>query len=398
MKMNDRFAVACSNGLDEAIKAAGGSTKLARAVAEVGLSKVTARTIARWKGTHLSKVNREKKQPRIPAEYVQAVHRATNVPLARLRPDMYSPTAIQAYADDPGGPGPNAHSGVLGGSIADRRMYCPGSYHMERSVIDARAEQGFKDTGGPAAVRGTALHAAMEAMGMYRLQTPEKWQANADEDRISMCLEFVGIEHEGYVITEKDATGPLVSAAADMQHCIDDTQSGGAQTELIYEAEVSLPEITGAFGTSDVVVIDPFGRRLVVIDYKFGHRPVYAKRNYGLMFYAAACLYGPEQGACKDYIDHVSLVIIQPEKGEKSYDRWDTSPEELKALIPTWQKHCELNPTLNREDLVPGWHCAYCLAKPVCASNAEYAAGVKVRRSDAKTVPTLPLPKGGILK
>ena len=86
------------------------------------------------------------------------------------------------------------------------------------------------------------------------------------------------------------------------------------EAKWFIEAQVSLPQVPGAFGTSDIVVYDP--PILHVIDYKFGQKPIRPENNFGLMFYAAASILGPELALDRlpDDVLTPRLTIIQPSK------------------------------------------------------------------------------------
>ena len=265
MKMSDGYADACRKGLETAIKAAGGQAPLAKYLRAFGLVKVTPKTIAQWVGTHLPKAKRGGRQAKIPAEYVQTVHRATGVPLETLRPDLYTPQGEGAYIPGFGTPeyGPSDHSAVLGGSIADRRAYCKGSYTLEKSVVEA--QQAEPQTT-PAAERGIALHAVMEDFGRRRPKAIDWVDRNELSDRIRS---YSGSEFYDRDITTEDIENALVPAV----RAVWDVVAVFPRTVPVRtETQVSLPDVPGAFGTADMLVgpdlvVSP---GLVVLDYKFG--------------------------------------------------------------------------------------------------------------------------------
>ena len=161
MKMKKEFAEGCEAGLQEAIAVAGSQLALAEVVSKAGVKKINRRTVQNWTLSGLPHHKRETRQAKVPIAYVHTVSRVTGVSKERLRPDIFQSNAEGAYnltfleLEY----GPSAHSWTLGGSIADRRHYCKGSYTLESGALQAR--QSYPQTN-EAADRGIALHAVME--------------------------------------------------------------------------------------------------------------------------------------------------------------------------------------------------------------------------------------------
>ena len=367
MKMSDGYADACRVGLETAIKAAGGQAPLAEYLRAFGLVKVTPKTIAQWVGTHLPKAKRGGRQAKIPAEYVQTVHRATGVPMGTLRPDLYTAQGEGAYIPGFEDPEciPSDHSAVLGGSIADRRAYCKGSYTLEKSIVEAQQSEPQTT---PAAERGIALHEAMEHFGRRRPKVADWVDGNTLEARMRS---YVGSEFYDREISKVDMEDALVPAVRAAWEAVTIFQS---TAPVRVETQVSLPTVPGAFGTADMLVgPDSIGYPgLVVLDYKFGQKLIPAENNFGLMFYAAAALFGPELSEQFAKVDSVRLAIVQPTKPkDKRLETWDTTRERLREAVDVWKENCRVFSDFSRDMLTPGWHCTYCKVRPVCGVYAD---------------------------
>ena len=110
----------------------------------------------------------------------------------------------------------------------------------------------------------------------------------------------------------------------------------------------------------------------MVLDYKFGKKPVPAENNFGLMFYAAAALFGPELSEEFAGVDQVRLAVVQPTKpADKRLETWDVTRERLREVVAVWKENCRVFPDLARNMLTPGWHCTYCKVRPVCGVYAD---------------------------
>lgn len=140
-------------------------------------------------------------------------------------------------------PNPNPQHSRFGGSSAHRWMYCPYS---------ARSEFQYQDKGGPAAKRGTDMHAAAEDLWHGR----ESKLAEADLKTVAEYVSFL----------------------RDLVH--------GPEPKLEFKAHA--PSIhEEAFGTIDYV--DYYNGILTIVDFKTGNTPVEAMDNKQLLYYAVAC-------------------------------------------------------------------------------------------------------------
>jgi hypothetical protein len=119
------------------------------------------------------------------------------------------------------------------------------------------------------------------------------------------------------------------------------------------------------WGTPDVAAWVVPGRRLRVLDYKFGHGFVDAYENWQLMAYAAGLLEALEPGGDVECI--VELTVVQP----RNYHRdgpvrtWTTTGGKLRTQINIMANACDEAAGPN-----PGMHvgpeCKHCPAARAC--------------------------------
>lgn len=244
---------------------------------------------------------------------------------------------------------PRAHA-ALGASSADRWMNCGAS---------VRLSAGIPGTGETDYTReGTAAHKVLE-MSLER---------NLD------AVTYVDTTVEGVKVSEDMADA--------VQVCIDLVRKilaehPGAQLRL--EQRFSLADLNppaDMFGTSDITIFWPTGRKLWVIDYKHGQGyAVKAKGNPQLRYYGLGALLELERTVGPGKLDEIELVIVQPRaihgdgivRNEAiAYgDLVDFSDALLDAA------HRALDPA--SEPKVGPW-CRWCRAQPVCPAQKAHAA------------------------
>jgi hypothetical protein len=206
--------------------------------------------------------------------------------------------------------GKPAHSNVVGGSTAARRLGCPASLWYERQVPKAPPSEYARE--------GSALHYIVEQF--LKLGPPEP----GSEDFLpwEVPLDSGPFEVDAHLWRAKGA--PVWEALTSL---IDQHYDTGADVQLYSELRLPFPGIPGAFGTADVVLITTAGDRVeaTVIDLKFGHRQVDAADNAQLAFYASAVLHwcerelAPGKRLTAPEVDLVAMpenfigLIIQPD-------------------------------------------------------------------------------------
>lgn len=250
-----------------------------------------------------------------------------------------------------------AHSSIVGGSSADKRLNCPGSYQKEQKLPE-KLRSGTSSF----AEEGTALHEAMEFV-----------LTEGVED----LGELIGMTFNGYEMTKaliEDGVVPALEAYDE----IEDSYADEGGIEYMLELRCAFPDIPDAFGTCDVA--GRTEKRTIILDWKFGVGvPVYAvyteedgspRVNGQLLFYACAVRNEhPELfGDADDW--PVDLYIVQPRTREtyadgKRYSKASVSNAELDrfedALIAAIAEAQGDNPRTKR-----GPWCRFADCKAIC--------------------------------
>lgn len=246
------------------------------------------------------------------------------------------------------------HSDIIGGSIAARRIFCPGSYELEKKIPKAKRASTFAE-------RGTALHEAME-----------DYLLNCDDLPVS-CL--LGVEYNGFIIDQDMIDTKIVPALAALDEI---TAAAGGDLDFMIEVRADLSNlIPGTFGTVDILGVGA-DKKLWVIDWKFGDGvPVSPIENFQMGFYAAAALYdtAPDVqdlvSACGDGgVEQFDIVfaIVQPRVGhddEPNWAMWETDTlwvnQFAAQLVRAHEKMLKPNAPLSTGD-----HCRWCRAQTTC--------------------------------
>lgn len=135
---------------------------------------------------------------------------------------------------------------------------------------------------------------------------------------------------------------------------------------LIEERVFPLPDRPDMFGTSDMIVAQPWGE-LVVVDYKHGvGHVVEAEGNPQLMYYALGALVAA--GGAAEFAK-VSIVIVQPRAphDQGRVRRWELEPVSLVEWADVLRAAADrtLDP---QAPLLAGDHCRFCAAKGRCGA------------------------------
>lgn len=269
-----------------------------------------------------------------------------------------------------------AHSSLVGGSTAERRLQCPGSWQLEQKLPPEALNQTSSY-----ANEGTALHAAMEHI-------LDKDVKDLDEVLGMSFGEDPERDNPGYVIDDAlldEAIGPCVDF---FDALVAESRSEGG-LDFMLEARCQFPGIPDAFGTSDVIARTD--KRSIIVDWKFGagvpvkaEYPVtaYGERpddgsmvkvegvrpNAQLMFYARAAQHTfPEMfGEGDDW--PVDLYIVQPRAyaaGELCFTKHETTAKKLETfrfeLIKAIAEAKGDNPSTKR-----GAWCRFAACKVIC--------------------------------
>ena len=201
---------------------------------------------------------------------------------------------------------PQAHSSLVGGSTAARRIGCAGSWSREQKAPKSK---------GSAYARGTALH---ELVAHILLS----------DDNVEDLLPFThkqpakGVE-EAWELTITQEIWDLLGAPAlqAFDDFMDDLEADtGEYMTYMIEQSGEFPRIPGAFGTSDVAFrCGPVGG---IWDWKFGRNEVKSHENKQLMFYFAALRH--KHPTFFDGVDEIELIISQPQVSDEP-NIWSTT-------------------------------------------------------------------------
>lgn len=265
-------------------------------------------------------------------------------------------------------PKPDAHSSVVGGSSAEKRIACPASWQMEQK-LPAQA-----DTSSAAADEGTACHEAMA----YILTNDI---TELDVVR-GMTFGISDTSPDGYVMTD-ELMETCIYPCMDFFDALDAESDAEGGLQFLVENQCEMPGIPGAFGTSDLICRTD--KRSVIADWKFGVgvlvRAFYEelstsdpdivilRPNAQLMFYARAAMFTFPHMFETDPDWPVDLYIVQPRAKDGDPDapfsKFTTTVRELEAfriqLIAKVAEAMGSSPTLKR-----GAHCKFAKCKAIC--------------------------------
>jgi hypothetical protein len=211
------------------------------------------------------------------------------------------------------------HSGLIGGSTAERRINCKGSYWAE---LDAPASEIS-----PQAEVGTRIHEALES-----------YYKNHGKG-----LEVLEGEEREWA----DAAINMANAVAERYDL----------PRLWSETKVPLTK-RGGYGTVDL--FGTAGDTLVVIDFKFGFHPVAAERNVQLLTYARGL------SLLGDMPSKVVLAILQPTlRGHP--DVWETDSWYIETMGELLDETVDaILDTKSPLPRTPGSWCHYCKGAATC--------------------------------
>jgi hypothetical protein len=270
------------------------------------------------------------------------------------------------------------HSTLMGGSITRRRLNCPASYRLTLRVEEGAPDE--FDVASGAALRGTALHAAMEA-GLDVAFGPN----------LDTPFKYVHDDGQTYTVGMDELENDLLVAVKAREAVIDRYFDPDGVSVETREVSVALPDhiAPDAFGTCDFLLYG--GRTLLLVDYKFGYRQAKAKEQ--LMFYACGALDRVIDGVRIDP-ERVVLAVVQPAISPDA-EVFEVSRAELDAFLSRVAVAVE---DMQREDAehrpVAGDWCQYAPCALVCPLKARAVSAVERLASVMSGVevqPALPL-------
>lgn len=208
-----------------------------------------------------------------------------------------------------------------GPSSLERQELCPFSFV---------AEQGYKEERSDASIRGSKLHKACETKNFDGLDEFDKSQCYwALEQVIDICSNYNIIEaYREKRVSIKDASGKVLS-----------------------------------YGTADILLVVECGdgkRKIIVIDYKFGHSQVYVKNNIQLQSYGV--------GGCQEFNATECIYwIVQPAREYCDCDSFSDVNVPYKRICDIIEATEQENPLANPSKEA----CKYCKHRFNCEHRTE---------------------------
>jgi len=246
-----------------------------------------------------------------------------------------------------------AHSNIMGGSNASRRMNCYASYRLELEAPEPPASK--------FAVEGTFHHDVIE----------QHFNGKS-------YAELEGYTRDGFTLTQEYIRELHYPAVAAWQQLL--KKYGVEEVEYMTEARVSYPGVD-AFGTVDV--LGTSDEYTIIGDWKFGRgvRAGPSALEYQLPFYAAAARVTPD---CSDMFSPDKKIIvaaIQPAMDMPlsdrvmEYDEVVAFEKRVRDTILIMTAGEALPPTA-------GKHCRWCRAAALCPAKKSLATATAVTEVD----------------
>lgn len=211
-------------------------------------------------------------------------------------------------------------------------------------------EEPYPDTSGPEAREGTAAHELAD----------ETLRAGFTE--VSAYLDSLNGMHPNEWNYDLRTMGNYV------QRYIDYVL--GLKGHRFHERRVHYDRwVKDGSGSADYFVISRNGKRLTVVDLKYGYDKVYAERNPQGSLYAAGVMqdFGFMLG---DDLEEIVIVIVMPR--HDFIDEWHTTPEELTEWLETVAAPGALLTEDPDAPLVPSSKaCQWCKARFDCRARAD---------------------------
>jgi len=249
------------------------------------------------------------------------------------------------------------HSAIVGGSSADRLLNCPGSYKATLALPPSA------DKSSEYAEEGTAMHKVMDHLMRMRKDFAS---GTPPRDPVSGLL---GKHFHDRVLTRDHLDTMIIPALSALEE-LEEIYGDGFRVAAV-ELRVKFPGIPGAFGTSDLVLVND--KYAVIVDWKFGQGvPVQALYpdetnadlellNPQLMYYLAAAMNTSHRLFIRRKL---VIAIIQPRTSEPL-----THTEVTRKDVTMFRQDLELavmaatdrDPALRK-----GEHCRWCPAKINC--------------------------------
>ncbi len=240
----------------------------------------------------------------------------------------------------------------LSASSAYRWFPCPGSIR-EIAKLETLPAPSYYAVEGTVAhdiasryLKGELTRAQLEAMRGTKVVHPElpNEPISVDDEMIDHVLGYAALVHAELA------------------------KHPGAELKIEHRV-YPLADRPDLYGTSDALIIEPFGT-IEVIDLKYGQGYVVeVERNDQLQYYGAGSL--REGGEDPLNFERVELVIYQPRAYHPDGDtrRWEITPVDLLEWVELLRKEATETEDPNAP-LVPGDHCRFCPVETTCPALA----------------------------
>ena len=237
----------------------------------------------------------------------------------------------------------------LSPSAADRWTACPGSIHLSTTVP--------KRPSNAAAAQGTATHSLSEWLVI----------GEKSEEQLRAYIGQTMTTWDGFAVpvTDEMVDGAVLyhKTIIDLRAEFDVWETRAPKDEVIAAVEAKVvassidPEVRG---TADWVAYQK-GRRIVVVDFKFGKKAVNPTENKQMGIYLVGVM---DSLAKTDDFDEMELIIVQPRAGGKAVRRW-IAPKEWVAQFRIDMRTAVAATRVPNAKLSAGNHCFFCPVKGV---------------------------------
>lgn len=269
---------------------------------------------------------------------------------------------------------PEAHSSVVGGSSAEKRLACPASYQLEQKLPPSA-----KSTSSEYADEGTAMHEAMS----YILKNDVLDLDTLEGDTFGTNAET---GNPGYVVT-RELLETCIYPCMDFFDALDEESNFEGGLQFLVENSVVMPGIPEAFGTADLICRTD--KRSIIVDWKFGVG-VLVKASYDtedgvrpnaqLMYYARAAMHSFPHMFEGDNPDWpVDLYIVQPRAREGDPDAPFTKTTVTVKQLEDFRREliAKVAEAMGEQPtMAAGPHCRFAACKTICPLHIQ--SGVKV--------------------
>lgn len=197
----------------------------------------------------------------------------------------------------------NGHA-KLSASGSERWLGCPGSVKLS---------EGIQEIPNVHSIAGTNAHTLLQ----FILENPSNWEWILQQPESQEFRDFIDYSME-QLAAVRIAKNYIWAEYFSME------RQSGNKPQMLIEQKLELEDV--GFGTTDVILYQPFGR-LHVIDFKNGRSLVEPEENTQGLYYghAAADLFGWD-------FSEIWITIIQPNAPHTHghIRTWKTTPERLK--------------------------------------------------------------------